>query len=197
MGRYFDSQTERSTEVKINQSGANDLELPIEKIQPGITYTWYNSLSQIQMKPFSSKNTPHQIYHLQWPQNWRSLLHGCSTPWLHPQVSCWPILPSSSWSGVTRGPNWCRDGWGGWQESLPRKRRCSCTLYPTTWPSPARPVRWVGKRFHSRIQNWVDRHMFSTFPSATKYPTWPETPWSLETLSGNLTISTREDGRLG
>ena len=30
---------ERSTEVKINQSRANDLELPIEKIQPGITYT--------------------------------------------------------------------------------------------------------------------------------------------------------------
>ena len=31
--------TERSTEVKINQSGENDMELPIEKIQPGITYT--------------------------------------------------------------------------------------------------------------------------------------------------------------
>ena len=31
--------TERSTEVKINQSGENDMELPIETIQPGITYT--------------------------------------------------------------------------------------------------------------------------------------------------------------
>ena len=31
--------TERSTEVKINQSGENDMELPIEKIRPGITYT--------------------------------------------------------------------------------------------------------------------------------------------------------------
>ena len=82
---------------QIDQSRRNDstmaIEQPTEIIRPGITY---DSLSQTQMKQLSSKNTPHQIYHLQWPQNWRDLLHGCSTPWLHPQVSCWPILPSSS-----------------------------------------------------------------------------------------------------
>ena len=32
--------TERSTEVKINQSGENDMELPKETIQPGITLTY-------------------------------------------------------------------------------------------------------------------------------------------------------------
>ena len=83
---------------QIDQSRRNDstmaIEQPTEIIRPGITY---DSLSQTQMKQLSSKNTPHQIYNiLQCPENWRDLLHGCSTPWLHHQVSCWPILPSSS-----------------------------------------------------------------------------------------------------
>ena len=45
------------------------------------------------------------------------------------------------------GPNWWRDGWGGWQESHPKKRRCCCTLYPATLLSPAHPVRWGASFF--------------------------------------------------
>ena len=92
-------------------------------------------------------------YDLQEPQHWKALLLllGSFTHWLHPQASYLPISPSSSWSAPTQGQSWCKDGQGGWQESLPRRRRCSCTLFHTILLSQDLPVRWVGRSLSDNL----------------------------------------------
>ena len=39
--------------------------------------------------------------------------------------------------------------------------------------------------------------MFSIFRLATKYPMWPEMPWSWGTMSGSLTSTKKEGGKFG